>query len=199
VKRHLGVALALMLGLSLILAACGGAPATEESAAPEQPDAAPAATDTPVPQPTATTDTGYDTFTAWSGGWSGSWTNTTFGSTGPIEAEVVFNPDGTASFTFDAGGFVFGAIDPPAVTFDATYDAMGVTIDMPGDAIFGDVTVTMHPDGTFEMAGDVIPTTGIARVEAAGTFTETSAEGTYTVFFDGEGVAEGTFTMTKAP
>ena len=25
--------------------------------------------------------------------------------------------------------------------------------------------IVMHPDGTFEMAGDVIPTTGIARVE----------------------------------
>lgn len=197
--KYRSMVFSALVGLAFVLAACGGAPATEESAPPEQMDETPAATATPLPQPTATTDSGYDTFAAWSGAWSGSWTNTTFGSTGPIEAEVAFNPDGTASFTFDAGGLVFGALDPPAVTFDATYDAMGVTIDLPGDAIFGDVRVTIHPDGTFEMVGDVIPTTGIARVEANGAFTETSAEGTYTVFFDGEGVAEGTFTMSKAP
>ncbi|MGD8604381.1 MAG: hypothetical protein PVF49_07405, partial [Anaerolineales bacterium] len=93
---------------------------------------------------------------------------------------------------------VFGAFDPPAITFDATYDPTGVTIDMPGDEFFGDVTVTINPDGTFTMIGDLIPASGIAKVEATGTFTETSMEGTYTVFFDGSGVAEGTFSMTKA-
>jgi hypothetical protein len=48
------------------------------------------------------------------------------------------------------------------------------------------------------MVGDLIPAAGIAKVEANGTFTETSMEGTYTVFFDGSGVAEGTYEMTKA-
>jgi hypothetical protein len=189
-----------LLAASLALAACStSAPATEEVAPPEQSEEMAEPTATKVPEPTATTDTGYDTFSAWAGTWSGSWTNTTFGSTGDLTATVEFNMDGTANFTFDAGGFVFGAFDPPEVSFDATYDASGITIDLPGDAVFGDVTVTINPDGTFEMVGDVIPTSGIARVEAMGTFTETTLEATYTVFFDGEGVAQGTVSMTKAP
>jgi hypothetical protein len=152
----------------------------------------------PTLEPTEEPDTGYDTFAPFAGTWSGSWTNTTFGSTGSIEATIELNMDGTGTFTFDAGGSVFGAFDPPAITFDATYDPTGVTIDMPGDEFFGDVTVTINPDGTFTMIGDLIPASGIAKVEATGTFTETSMEGTYTVFFDGSGVAEGTFSMTKA-
>ncbi len=185
----------LSLILVLALAACGTTDATE---APEADPTEEAMEEEPTPEPTEEPDTGYDTFVPFAGTWSGSWTNTTFNSTGPIEATIEFNEDGTGIFTFDAGGFIFGAFDPPAITFPATFDATGVTIDLPGDEFFGDVTVTINPDGTFTMIGDLIPSSGIAKVEATGTFTETSMEGTYTVFFDGNGVAEGTFTMTKA-
>jgi len=192
-KRNI---LLLSLILILALAACGPKDATETPAA--EPTEEMVVEEEPTPEPTEEPDTGYDTFAPFAGTWSGSWTNTTYGSTGSIEATIEFNMDGTGTFTFDAGGFVFGAFDPPAITFDATFDAMGVTIDMPGDEFFGDVTVTLNPDGTFTMIGDLIPTSGIAKVEATGTFTETSMEGTYTVFFDGNDVAEGTFSMTKA-
>jgi hypothetical protein len=197
-KRSLTL-LSLALLMPLVLIACGGGTtATQEVAPVEQVEEMPEEEPTPMPDPTATTDTGYDTFAAWAGSWSGSWTNTTFGSSGSIEATIELDPDGTGAFTFDAGGFIFGAFDPPSVTFEATFDASGITIDLPGDAIFGDVTVTINPDGTFTMVGDVIPTSGIARVEATGTFSETSIEGIYTVFFDGSGVAEGTFSMSKS-
>lgn len=194
------VTLNLLLVFSLALVACGtDVPATEEAAPPAPPEEMPQPTATPEAEPTATPDTGFNTYAAWAGSWTGNWTNTTFGSTGPIEAMIEFNPDGTASFTFDAGGFIFGAFDPDVITFDASFDAFGITIDLPGDLIFGDVTVTINPDGTFTMVGDLIPTDGIARVEASGTFSETSIEGTYTVFFNGSGFADGTFTMTRSP
>jgi hypothetical protein len=188
--------LLLSLILVLALAACGTSDATEAPAADPTEEAM--EEPTPEPEPTEELDTGYNTFAPFAGTWSGSWTNTTFNSTGPVEATIEFNEDGTGSFTFDAGGFIFGAFDPPAITFPATFDATGVTIDLPGDEFFGDVTVTINPDGTFTMVGDLIPASGIAKVEATGTFTETSVEGTYTVFFDGNGVAEGVFEMTKA-
>lgn len=189
----------LFVSLILILAltACG-TDATETSATEPTEETMVEEEPTPEPEPTDAPDTGYDTFAPFAGTWSGEWTNTTFNSTGSIEATIEFNMDGTGTFTFDAGGFVFGAFDPPAITFDATFDADGVTIDMPGDEFFGDVTVTLNPDGAFTMVGDLIPASGIAKVEATGTFTETSMEGTYTVFFDGSGVAEGVFSMTKA-
>jgi hypothetical protein len=151
-----------------------------------------------MPEPTEPPDTGFDTYAAWAGAWTGSWTNTTFNSTGPIDATIEFNPDGTGSFSFDPGGMVFGAVDPPSLSLAASFDTSGITIDLPGDAVFGDVAVTINPDGTFTMVGDLIPTSGIARVEAMGTFSEISIEGTYTVFFDGTGVAEGTFSLTKS-
>jgi len=191
--------LSIVLTMAQTLSACATRTAAPEEASPPDQSVEMAEEEpTPEPEPTATTDTGYDTFAPFAGAWSGSWTNTTFGSTGAIEATIEFNPDGTGVLTFDAGGFIFGAFDPPSVTFNASFDAIGVTIDLPGDAIFGDVTVTINPDGTFTMVGDLVPTDGIARVEATGTFTETSVEGTYTVFFDGSGVAEGTFSMTKS-
>ncbi|MEJ2012872.1 MAG: hypothetical protein P8X64_11710 [Anaerolineales bacterium] len=195
-KRSLGI-LGVGALLAFALAACSSGTPAVEQAQPTPTEAMAAPTDTPLPEPTATTDTGYDTLAAFAGTWSGSWTNTTFGSTGDLTATIEVNPDGTATFTFDPGGFVFGAFDPPEITFQGTYDASGVTIDLPGDEVFGDVTVTFNPDGTFEMVGDIIPTAGIARVEASGTFTDTTMDGTYTVFFDNESLAEGTVTMTK--
>jgi hypothetical protein len=197
-KRTMTI-LSILLLTSTALIACGpNQAATEEAAPPDTEEPAPEPSATPMPEPTATPDTGYDTYSAWAGEWSGSWTNTTFGSTGDLKATIAFNEDGTGSFTFDAGGFIFGALDPPEVTFNATFDAEGITVDLPGDEIFGDVTVTVHPDGTFEMVGDLIPTQGIARVEATGTFSAETIEATYTVIFDGSGVAEGTVMMTRS-
>lgn len=186
----------LLLVLALALTACGSDTAAPDEAAPPG-QSEEMVEEEPTPEPTPTTDTGYDTVSAWAGTWSGSWTNTTYGTFGPIEATIEFNMDGTGSFTFDAGGYIFGVFDPPELTFNATYDASGVTIDLPGDEFFGDVTVTIIPEGTFTMIGDLVPTTGVARVEASGTFSETTIEGTYTVFFDNTGFAEGTFTLSR--
>jgi len=186
----------LVLSLVLALTACSSEPATDDTQPPQTQEMA-APTDTPLPAPTATTDTGYDAYAAFAGTWSGSWTNTTYGSSGDLVATVAVEHDGTASFTFDAGGFVFGALDPPQITLSGTYDASGITIDLPGEPVFGDVKVTFNQDGTFEMSGDVIPTAGIARVEASGTFSGDTMQGTYTVFFDNESVAEGTVSMTR--
>lgn len=166
--------------------------------------------DTPEPQATEELDSpdesedesetapGFDHFSAFSGDWSGGWNNDTFGSTGPITLTIAVNDDGTIDVTIDIDGSVFGVTDPPAKTFSGTYDENGASIEVVGDDLFGDVTVSAGPDGTISVTATAIPVPGIAGFSAEGTATPDGIDVTYTVTFDDGTTAEGTGTLTKS-
>lgn len=141
---------------------------------------------------------GFEQYSAFSGQWSGDWNNTTFGSTGTVTLTITVNDDGTADFTLDVDGQVFGAADPPAMTFSGTYDADGAHIAVTGDALFGDVTIDATADGAFTLDAINIPAPGIAGFSALGTATPDGVDMTYIVTFDDGTTAEGTGTLTKS-
>ncbi|MBW8012259.1 MAG: hypothetical protein FVQ83_13650 [Chloroflexi bacterium] len=123
--------------------------------------------------------------------------NITFGSTGGIEVQAVVNPDGTAEFTIDVGGFVFGAIDPAPQTYFGTYDADGAYFEVLDDPVFGDVVLTISFDGEINMTGELIPDAGIATMEATGTLSIDEINATHTITFVGGGEAVGEVTLTR--
>lgn len=206
----------LLFGLGLVLAmvifaGCGGAapalptptPTPAPSASPPPP-AEPRATPTSVPaaEPTPTptpepAPSGYEQFISLAGEWRGSWTNTTFGSTGGVSATIIVNEDGTASFTVDIGGLVFGLIDPAPKTFTGTYGSQGIIFQAQGDDLFGDVTITISPEGEIAFQGQNIPVPGFDSVTADGTITAEETSGTYIVNFAGGGSAQGVFNLVK--
>lgn len=191
---------ALVPALVLALAACGGGGAPEATPTPEPEQMAPTAT-TPPPEPTAaptaTEDTGYEQARAFAGEWSGSWENTTFGSSGDAHASIDVQPDGTATFTVDLDGMVFGMLDPDPMTYEGTYNADGATFEAPGDPLFGDLTIFVVPGGEVTINGELVPIEGIASLSASGNISEDTIELEYTVVFTGGGEAMGVLNLTK--
>lgn len=139
----------------------------------------------------------YEAAKAYEGSWAGQWTNTTFGSAGAVTVQITITEDGTATYTVDLGGMVFGVIDPPEMTYVGTFDADGALFEAPGDPLFGDLTITINAAGEIAVVGDLVPIAGIARLEAGGTVTPGTMELTYTVFFAGGGSAVGVMTLEK--
>lgn len=155
----------VILFVALIAAGCGGAAVTEQASP------TPAPTDTPVPTDTPQAPSAYDVARQYEGRWAGSWNNDTYGTTGGVEATVVVNPDGTFEVTLDVNGMVFGAIDPPAVTFSGTYEAgVGATFGGLDDPTFGDASVTITPDGQVSANLEGVMG-GAGSVEVSGTVT----------------------------
>lgn len=188
----------------LLLGACGGS--TEPTLAPPtdppaQPTDAPTQAPTDVPPPTQppepTVDPFFEAAKAYEGSWTGEWRNTTFGSTGPITVQITVNEDMTATYTVDLGGMVFGMIDPPETTYVGTFGPDGFFFEAAGDPIFGDITITINPDGEISAVGDLVPVEGIARLESEGTVNPEGIDVTYTVFFAGGGSAVGEVTLKK--
>jgi len=182
------------------------APAPTDTAAPaptDTPEPAPAPTDTPEPAPEPTdtpepepTDTpGYDAAVLMAGDWVGEWNNLTYGSSGPPTASIVVREDGTASITFDLDGFVFGLLDPPAITFDMNFDADGVVYDKAGDSLFGDLTLTVTADVWTIMAESEA---AFIVLEVEGTLSPDLIDATYTVGApDDSWTADGTFVLQR--
>lgn len=139
----------------------------------------------------------YERFSVVAGDWRGSWRNTTFGSTGSATASIEIHEDGTARFTLDLGGMVFGVLDPPPKIFDGTYDAEGARFAAQGDSLFGDMTITVDDGGAIAMSGLNIPFTNIDTLQAAGTITSSAISMTYTVGFPDGASARGELTMAK--
>ena len=183
----------------LMLAACddGDDDDTTNGDTPE-PDATEPADDADDDEAAAGAAPGFEQYTAFSGQWSGDWSNTTFGSTGTVTLTITVNDDGTADFSLDVDGNVFGGVDPPALTFSGTYDADGAHIAVTGDALFGDVTIDATADGAFTLEATNIPAPGIAGFSSEGTATPDGVDMTYTVTFDDGTTAEGTGTLTKS-
>ena len=129
----------------------------------------PTATETAAPTESATPANapGYEVLTQYEGEWSGTWQNTTFGSTGDAMATVTVNNDGTMELILDLDGFVFGAIDPPAVTLTGTYTASDATLELVDDATFGTIALVFTADGEVDgsfdnlmLAGGTMSVTG---------------------------------------
>jgi len=193
--------------LVFTLSACGEddvQPTTVPTPVPPSP--VPADTAVPTPEPTATATVepsptvapGYEIAMQYVGSWEGSWRNITFGSTGPITVETMVFPDGTAEFTVDIGGMVFGAVNPDPATYTGTYNEVGATFNFLDDPVFGEVVMTISfADSSITVTGELIPDPGIARIEATGTFTEDTVTAEYTVFFTGGGQAVGETNLTR--
>lgn len=168
----------LLAALTLVIAAgCGpSASETEEPPTPE-PTATTAPTDTAEPEePTA-----YDVAKQYEGAWTGSWHNDTYDTTGSADVTVAVRPDGTFDVTMDIGGMVFGAIDPPAVTFYGTYEAdAGAAFGALDDPTFGDATVIITPDG--QLSGSLQGLMGGAGIlEVTGTVTPERVDLQYSI------------------
>lgn len=168
----------LLAALTLVIAAgCGPAVSeTEEPPTPE-PTATTAPTDTAEPEePTA-----YDVAKQYEGAWTGSWHNDTYDTTGSADVTVAVRPDGTFDVTMDIGGMVFGAIDPPALTFYGTYEAdAGAAFGALDDPTFGDATVIITPDG--QLSGSLQGLMGGAGIlEVTGTVTPERVDLQYSI------------------
>jgi hypothetical protein len=176
--------------------ACGG-----ESTSPASPKPTPTPTPTPIPKVSATPDL-LILAAFLEGRYSGTWNNTTFGTSGPVTADVkVDRTSGTVSLTLTLGGNVFGAPPPPQETFTIKPDPAQSTF-TGRSATFGDVTASFAlagTQGTFNMKGGNVPNPRVAGFEASATITDPrSFGGRYTVTFkDGTAPAQGTFALAK--
>lgn len=195
-RKH---SLIIILLTTMLLGACAG-DAAQEATATNTPEPTPASPTSPppTPEPTATEDL-FALVEPYLGEWSGEWRNTTFGSSGAVRATLEAQPDGTASFTVDLDGFVFGALDPDPKTYTGSYTADGATFEAPGDPLFGDLTIQASFDGQVTITGEMVPVPGIAQLDAVGSFTPQEIALEYTVTFAGGDLAEGEMTLTKTP
>ncbi|HSG79984.1 MAG TPA: hypothetical protein VLD62_10425, partial [Acidimicrobiia bacterium] len=164
--------------------------------------AAPTTTTTAAPTTTADPAAAarvarISTAAALAGTWEGEWRNTTFGSDGPIDAEVTVNVEAAfALMTVDLGGFVFGADDPEPATIE--FDLVVPSPYETRFGVFGRVETDIAADGSFTMVAADVPGDRIASMVVEGQITPTSLTATYTIEFEGGGdPALGEVEVTK--
>ena len=198
-------------------AASTGAPvatpaATTQPAPATAPATDPPATDPPATDPPATTRAAESTTTAapepderairiagaalLAGDWSGTWTNTTFGSTGPIEVSLTVNSDaGFLVADADIGGFVFGIEDLAPAIFELDL-VVGPPYTMRSE-LLGEFTLDLASDGTVMLDASDVPAEGIASMTISGSLTPAGVEATYEIELEGGGGAEGTIEVSR--
>ncbi|MEX1207084.1 MAG: hypothetical protein WEE36_00550 [Acidimicrobiia bacterium] len=198
----------MALALVLLAAGCGDDDTASTTSAPAATTttAAPASTTTGAPATTTTeapATTVVDDGTAarvaaaqaLEGEYEGEWNNTTFGSTGPVTASIVVDPDAAlATFTLDLGGNVFGAADP---------DPFTVEIDLSQEGPY-QFTTELMGDGEFTMTDGIILFTAFsidqltgASMEVEGTVNASGWDLFYTILNPaGSTFAEGTVEAT---
>lgn len=187
----------------LLLAACGDDEDTDTVTATDTPtSAAPAGTEEPEDKPTATAAVGsFEQFSTFAGQWEGVWNNTTTGSTAGITMTITVNEDGTASFTLDLAdsdtGAPFGQPAPATKTFAGTYDESGLTVEVVGDDFFGDMTVTIAPDGQLTVEATMDPLPGVDGLTVGGTLTAKGLAFIYRVTFPDRSDATGTAQLER--
>jgi hypothetical protein len=186
-RKHIFI---MVLLIVLLLAACGKDETPEATAA-----TAPEPT-VEVP-PTPTEDAAFKALQAYLGNWSGEWHNVTFGSSGAVSATVSADEDGTLTITVDLDGFVFGALDPDPITYSGKFDAEGAVFTIPGDPLFGDLTITITEDGEVAIVGESVPDERIDKISAVGTVTPQEISLEYIVGFTAGDSAVGDMTLTK--
>ncbi len=180
----------MILAVIILLSACGGGKILE-------PTAAFVSEPTTEASPTPTEDAIFQALQEYMGDWRGEWRNLTFGSSGGIHATVNAEEDGTLTFTVDLDGFVFGALDPDPISYSGNFDAEGVVFNIPGDPLFGDLSITVTEDGEVAIVGEAVPDERIEKISAVGTVTPGEISLEYIVAFAAGDSAVGDMTLTK--
>jgi len=123
------------------------------------------------------------------GDYGGDWNNTTFNSTGSIEASLTVNAEAAfALLTIDLGGNVFGASDPDPFLIE-----IDLTQEGPYEGtsdLLGDYTVEVDDAGHVTITAPDVPGLGLPMT-IDGDAVDGGFAGTYSI----EGLAEGTWSM----
>ena len=196
----------LLLGLSLLIAACG-----DDDAQSDETSATSAATATSAVEETTTAPTVAETTTTaaaatttpaltgpaaviaaaadYVGEYEGEWNNTTFGSSGAMFVSVleVNTGAGFMLIEVDLDGNVFGAADPDPFVIEIS--TAGEDLHVGYSEFLGVSTFEVDEAGNF-MAIAEPPGLGLP-LETEGSITETGFAGTYTM----PGLAEGTWSV----
>ncbi len=191
----------ILLGLSLVVAACGDddgqsnvtsgtSAATATSAAAESTTATAAeTTTTAAATTTAVALTGPAAFFAaaadFAGGYSGEWNNTTFGSTGAMFINVleVNTEAGFVLIEIDLDGNVFGLADPDAFVIEISID--GENLHVGFSEFLGGSSFEIDEFGNFTLNAE--PLSLGLPIEIEGGLTDIGFGGTYNI----PGLAEG--------
>lgn len=126
------------------------------------------------------------------GVYSGEWHNTTFNSTGTIDA--VFSVDAAtavATIRLDVGGNVFGAPDPDGLIAEIDLNSAGAFAST--STLFGDFTIE-YADGHLVFTAPAVPGLGGRTMTVIGDFSNGTFSGTYNIV----DLADGTFETTRA-
>ena len=193
----------ILLGLTLVIAACGdddaesnvtsGAAAATATSAAADSTTATAAETTTIAAAAETTPavalTGPDAFFAaagdFVGGYSGEWNNTTFGSTGAMSVNVleVSTEFGFILIEIDLDGNVFGLADPDAFVIEISID--GENLHVGFSEFLGESFFEIDEFGNFTL--DAEPLSLGLPLEIEGGLTDIGFGGTYNI----PGLAEG--------
>jgi hypothetical protein len=182
----------LSMGVVVLAVACGGG-GTIGPAATSKPT--PPATAAPAPSPTLDITVLAQAF---AGVYSGTWTNTTFGSTGPVTADIkVDAATKTITALVTIGGNVFGGPPPPPETFTGKIGDLTSLSFSGHSATFGDFTVNATGTG-FTMKAINIPGDRVDHLDVVGTLDTKAINATYTVTLKDGSKAAGTATMSRS-
>jgi hypothetical protein len=130
---------------------------------------------------------------------SGTWTNTTYGSTGDVTANVVFDTTtNVVTVIFDIDGNVYGGTDPAPETFTLNMTDFirdGTATLTFTSAVYGDVsgTLTFYTDNTGIFSGTATnaPNAAVTNASFSGTFEISGAAVSFAIVsarFDFNGV-----------
>ena len=186
-----GSAAGFLVG-AVLASACGGG---GTGAAPT-PTAKPTPTLSAAPAPTPSLDVTV-LAQAFAGVYTGTWTNTTFGSSGPVTADIkVDAPTKTITALVTIGGNVFGGPPPPPETFTGKIGDLTSLSFSGHSGTFGDFTVTASAAG-FTMKAVNIPGDRVDHLDVIGTLDPKAINATYTVTLKDGTKAAGTARMSR--
>jgi hypothetical protein len=135
---------------------------------------------------------------------AGTWLNTTFGSTGSASLTITGDSySQTYSGTSTVTGNVFGGVAPPPEMYANIFTPSGGTFTT-HSSFYGDVTMTVLPNGTFTMTAENIPSASVSRATCSGTITPPGPNAqtivaTATIFFRLGGSANTVTTLNRQP
>ncbi len=195
-SRALLIPLVALAGVVFGTASCGDDKKSSDSTTADTASEDTSAADTTAAaEPTTTVDpvaARVVTAQEIAGTYTGTWTNTTFGSTGSIDATFAVDAaTAVATLTMDLGGNVFGSPDPQPL--EASFDLNGEGPYTGTNDLFGDFTIS-YSGGHLTFEAAAVPGVGGKKMTMDGDFAASGFTGTYTIV----DLAEGTFEATRA-